>query len=55
MTSAGSVEESWFDTFSTIESDEDDFKSVQDGRLHTSNWTQFNSHMQEYILIVLLE
>ncbi|KAG6512125.1 hypothetical protein ZIOFF_030220 [Zingiber officinale] len=34
MTSAGSVEEAWFDTFSTIESDEDDFKSLQDDVLH---------------------
>ncbi|XP_074581812.1 uncharacterized protein LOC141838279 [Curcuma longa] len=34
MTSAGSVDEAWFDTFSTIESDEDDFKSAQDDVLH---------------------
>lgn len=37
MTTAGSVEETWFDTFSVIDSDEEDFKSIPDGRLHISN------------------
>ncbi|KAG6536320.1 hypothetical protein ZIOFF_001374 [Zingiber officinale] len=30
MTTAGSVEETWFDTFSVIDSDEEDFKSIPD-------------------------
>ncbi|XP_074577220.1 uncharacterized protein LOC141833635 [Curcuma longa] len=30
MTTAGSVEEAWFDTFSVIDSDEEDFKSIPD-------------------------
>ncbi|CAD5176157.1 unnamed protein product [Musa acuminata subsp. malaccensis] len=33
MASAGSIEEAWFDTFSVVESDEEDFQSVQDGNL----------------------
>lgn len=34
MASTGSIEEAWFDTFSVVESDEEDFQSVQDGMLH---------------------
>ncbi|RWW06267.1 hypothetical protein GW17_00030416 [Ensete ventricosum] len=30
MASTGSIEEAWFDTFSVVESDEEDFQSVQD-------------------------
>ncbi|KAJ8513614.1 hypothetical protein OPV22_004048 [Ensete ventricosum] len=33
MASTGSIEEAWFDTFSVVESDEEDFQSVQDGNL----------------------
>ncbi|CAD5193873.1 unnamed protein product [Musa acuminata subsp. malaccensis] len=36
MVSATTVEEAWFDTFSAIESDEEDFHSVQDGEFTMS-------------------
>lgn len=38
MISTGSTEEAWFDTFSAVASDEEDFRSVQDGTtLHISD------------------